>query len=246
MSAKRTDLDLLRQSMKPGKPAATCSGQPQKDIPALDDPPEAAKAGKDKPKQTKRATVLKRHDRNIYRRAFSETQLLDLMYDEDFTDGTSYHFITGGDVDSLSFLKVILRQQDLEHCIFSTWCMASEDIFQMQGWLEAGKIKRLDAYVGEIFPNSYNLEWRLLCPIIQKHGGRVAVFRNHAKIFAGYGDKFAFGFQGSANINTNPRAENGCITIGREIYEFYREYFDGIISFVKPEDQPQEMLQLHE
>ncbi len=243
MSAKKTDMDLLRQSLKPSRAPAACSEQPQRDIPAFDDPPESATTAKDKPKQTKRATMLKRHDRNIYRRAFSETQLLDLMFSEDFADGASYHFITGGDVDSLSFLKIILRQQDLAHCLFSTWCMASEDIFQLQDWLQTGKIKRLDAYVGEIFPNSYNLEWRLLCPIIKNHGGRVAVFRNHCKVFAGYGEKFAFGFQGSANINTNPRAENGCLTIGREVYEFYREYFDGIISFVKPEDQPQEMLQ---
>lgn len=68
--------------------------------------------------------------------------------------------------------------------------------------------------------------------------GRVAVFRNHAKIYAGYGPKFAFGIESSANINTNPRTENGCITIGREIYEFYKEYFDGIISFIKDEDLP--------
>lgn len=185
---------------------------------------------KDKPR-SRRSTVLKRRAANTYRRAFSETQLLDLV-DLNFADGDSYHFITGGDVDSLSYLKLILRQQCLDHCLFSTWCMASEDIYQIQDWLEAGTIKTMDAYVGEIFPGTYKLEYQLLRPLIEEHGGRVAVFRNHAKIFAGYGPKFAFGVETSANINTNPRTENGCITIGREIYEFYREYFDGIISFI--------------
>lgn len=185
----------------------------------------------------RRAKTLKRHNRNIYRRAFSETQLLD-MVELDFKEGDSYHFITGGDVDGLSYLKIILRQQDLEYCLFSTWCMASEDIYQIQEWLEAGKIKKMDAYVGEIFPGTYTLEWGLLCPVIKKHGGRVAVFRNHAKIFAGYGEKFAFGIETSANINTNPRAENGCITIGRDIFDFYKGYFDDIISFVKEENMP--------
>lgn len=185
---------------------------------------------KKRPNQ-KRATVLKRRAANTYRRAFSETQLLDLV-DLDFQDGDSYHFITGGDVDALSYLKIILRQQNLDYCLFSTWCMAAEDIYQMQDWLEAGKIKTMDAYVGEIFPNTYRLEYGLLKPVIESHGGRVAVFRNHAKIFAGYGPKFYFGIETSANINTNPRTENGCITIGREIYEFYFNYFDGIISFV--------------
>lgn len=184
---------------------------------------------KDKPKQ-KRSRVLVRRHQNTYRRAFSETQLLDIV-DAPFHNGESHHFITGGDVDALSFLKIILRQQDLDYCLFSTWCMASEDVYQIQDWLESGKIKKMDAYVGEIFPGSYRLEYGLLKPIIEKHGGRVAVFKNHAKIFAGYGDKFYFGIETSANINTNPRTENGCITIEKEIFDFYKEYFDGIIGF---------------
>ena len=44
---------------------------------------------------------------------------------------------------------------------------------------------------------------------------------------------FYFGIQTSANINTNPRTEQGSITGDRGIYDFYREYFDGIISFEK-------------
>lgn len=68
--------------------------------------------------------------------------------------------------------------------------------------------------------------------IIEKHQcGRVAVFRNHSKIFAGTTDKYSFGIQMSCNINTNPRTENGCIQINDEIFKFYKEYFDGINSF---------------
>jgi len=199
------------------------------DLSALGEKPEIDKENPPETKQ-KRSTCIKRRNASIYRRAFSETQLLDLLKGN-FQDGESYHVITGGDVDALSYLKVVLRQQDLEYCLFSTWCMASEDVYQVQDWLESGKIKQMDAYVGEIFPGSYRLEYRLLKPTIEKHGGRVCVFRNHAKIFAGYGNKFAFTVETSANINTNPRTEQGCITIGQDIYEFYRAYFDGIRGF---------------
>jgi hypothetical protein len=194
-------------------------------------PPPAEEA----PKRTKRSSVLKRHSRNTYRRAFSETQLLDLVEGEDFAaeQGASYHFLTGGDVDGLSYLKIILRQQSLDYCLFSTWCMAAEDIYQIRDWLEAGRIKKLDAYVGEIFPNTYRLEYALLKTVVTEDVGRIAVFRNHAKIFAGVGQKFAFGIQTSANINTNPRVENGCITIGDDIYKFYKDFFDGIVTIVK-------------
>ena len=182
-----------------------------------------------RPKQ-KRSTNITRRHQNTYRRAFSETQLLDIC-DLPFRKGDSYHFITGGDVDGLSYLKIVLRQQDLDYCLMSTWCMAFEDVYQIKDWLEAGKIKTMDAYVGEIFPGTYRLEYALLKPTIEENGGRVAVFRNHAKIFAGYGDKFYFGIETSANVNTNPRTENGCITIDKKLFEFYKAYFDDIVSF---------------
>lgn len=182
------------------------------------------------------AACLELSTRHLYRRAFSESTLLDILGSFNFTDGMSYHFITAGDVDSLSYLKAILRAQSCDHVLLSTWCMAAEDIFQLQEWLAQGKIKKLDVYVGEIFPNSYKVEYQMLCDMYANNGqlaggGRVAVFRNHSKIFAGLGDKFAFGVETSANVNTNPRTENGCITISNEIYEFYKDYFDGIKSF---------------
>lgn len=167
----------------------------------------------------------------LYRRAYSETQLLDVTTNE-FKDGHSYNFITGGDVDSLSFLKIVLRKQNLDYLLFSTWCMAAEDILQFDEWITNGKINKLDAYVGEIFPNSYKIEYGMLKKMFDKHNcGRIAVFKNHSKIYAGYGDKFYFGIQTSANINTNPRTENGNITIDKGIFEFYKQYFDGIKSF---------------
>jgi hypothetical protein len=159
--------------------------------------------------------------------------LIDACEKFDFAEGYSYHFITAGDVDALSYLKAILRQQPLDHLLFSTWCMAAEDILQMEEWMQAGRIGKLDAYVGEIFPNSYKIEFQMLKDMFARNpgNGRIAVFKNHSKIFAGTGSKFAFAVESSANINTNPRTENGCITIDRGLYEFYREYFDGIKSF---------------
>jgi len=187
----------------------------------------------DSPKEAKRrrSECIIRSDKTIYRKAFSETQLLDILPRE-FKDGESYHCITAGDVDALSYLKVILRQQKLDYCLFSTWCMAGDDILCFEEWLESGQIKKLDAYMGEIFPGSYKFEYKKLTELFQKFNcGRIGIFKNHSKIFAGYGEKFYFGIETSANINTNPRAENGCITIGKEIFDFYKGYFDKIVSF---------------
>ena len=203
----------------------------EEEQPTADTPSEQEEQPTVKRAHRRHAVCIELSERYLYRRAFSEVSLLDIL-PKDLQDGHSVHCITAGDVDSLSYLKCVLRVQNLDHCLFSTWCMAAEDILQFDEWLTQGKIKKLDAYVGEIFPSSYKVEWRMLQDLFDKHQcGRIAVFRNHSKIFAGTGDRFAFGIETSANINTNPRTENGCITIGRDIYEFYKSYFDGIVSF---------------
>lgn len=171
---------------------------------------------------------LRRKDAHLYRRAFSESKLLEIL-DRDFSPGTTYHCISGGDIDSLSYLKHIIRQQNLRYLLFSTWCMADDDVLQFREWQEAGKIARMDAYCGEIFPGSYSSQHKALVDVVRDCNGRVCIFRNHAKIYAGIGDKFAFAIESSANIN--PRTENTTITVGEEVFRFYKDFFDGIKSF---------------
>lgn len=187
---------------------------------------------KEETKKSHRRTVAlkQRETKTIYRRAFSETQLMDAV-GQDFQNGDIYNVITSGDVDGMSYLKLMVRQQVIDYVLISTWVMANDDILQLEEWLISGKIKKCDVYVGEVFKKSYAFEYADLKRIITHEIGRVVNFRNHSKIFAGYGEKFHFGIQTSANINTNPRTEQGCIQINREIFEFYKEYFDGINSF---------------
>ena len=193
---------------------------------------EMVEVKRSKKRKRPHVTCTVRNDRNIYRKAYSETQLLDVL-GFNFKEGESYHCISAGDVDSLSYLKCVLRQQDLDYCLISTWCMAMDDVLQIEEWLQAGKIKTMDAYVGEIFTGTYRGEYAVLKPLLKEYGGKVCIFRNHSKVIAGYGAKFYFATESSANINTNPRAENTVLTIGKGIFDFYKEYFDGIISFAK-------------
>ena len=186
--------------------------------------------------KTKRRSVecLELSTKYEFKRAFSEIKLLEALKYERLKENTSYNFITGGDVDALSYLKIVLNEQNLDYLLFSTWCMAAEDILQIDEWIQQEKIKKMDAYLGEIFPNSYKIEYKMMLNLFDKYKcGRMAIFKNHSKIFAGYGEKYYFGIQTSANINTNPRTENGNITLSKELFEFYKSYFDGIKSFEK-------------
>ena len=109
--------------------------------------------------------------------------------------------------------------------------MALQDIEELDRYLTLGQIGRLDSYVGEIFKGSYNNEWLRLTDLHNRHGGRVAIFRNHAKVYVGFGERFNFVIESSANINTNPRTEQTAITVDTGLAEFYKGFFDGIVSF---------------
>jgi len=201
----------------------------------IDSAPPAEENKGTAPSSRRRTTACTSFSKQyLYRRGFSEARLLEAMKLEKFQKGQCWHFITAGDVDSLSFLKVVLlHQPKLQYLLFSTWCMAAEDILQFGEWIDQGVIGHLDCYVGEIFPNSYRVEWQMLNELVKRTGcGRIAVFRNHSKVYAGYGDNFHFTIECSANINTNPRTEQACITIDEGVMRFYKDYYDGITSIV--------------
>ena len=170
----------------------------------------------------------------LYKRAHSEIQLLNCLDDEKLKRGRAYSFITSGDVDALSFLMLAMRTyKTLDYLLVSTWVMDSQDILMLFDLHKQGKIKKMDFYLGEIFKSSYSSTFFQLKELVDKTKcGRIATFRNHSKIFAGITEKGeGFSIQMSANINTNPRTENGCIITDTESYEFFKDYFDGINSF---------------
>lgn len=171
-------------------------------------------------------TRSKRHAR----RAASEATLAAIL-PADIEDGDAWHVMSSGDVDSLSFVAHIIKHHRLDYVAFSTWCMALDDVDQLNAWIEEDRIARLDAYVGEIFPGSYAREHGALCSTVRATSGRVAVFRNHSKVFLLRSGARAWVIESSANINTNPRTENTCITADFGLYEHHKRYFDSIRSF---------------
>lgn len=116
------------------------------------------------------------------RRAKAEAHLAEIipaLVDE----GDSWHVISHGDIDSLSYLAHALDGvPHFDHVVVSTWCMARADLDRLADWLDSGRIDQLDFYVGEIFPNQYGDEYARLLEMADVYGCRVVVARNHSKI----------------------------------------------------------------
>jgi hypothetical protein len=192
----------------------------------FDDPPEL-----EAPDERVEPQGIKTRARSIVCRSCYGEQTLESLFGYELEKDTAYHVISGGDIDNYSYLKFILRQQKIHYCLLSTWVIAWNNVAEIERNLETGRMARLDIYVGEILKKSYKDKWDALCDLMRKHGGRVALFRNHSKIVVGFGDKFNFVLESSANMNQNPRTENTVITTNTELALFYKAFFDGIKSF---------------
>ena len=174
--------------------------------------------------------VFKTWDTQKKMRIMSEANLDDAL-DWHMEPGTAYHVISYGDVDSLSFLRHIVKQQRLRYCLLATWCMATSDAREMLAWVQRGDVARMDFYVGEIFKSGYRGCLDVLDEICKATGGRVARVRNHSKLMVFFGERFSGCIESSANVDTNPRIEQTCITIDAGIAGFYKSFFDQMIDY---------------
>lgn len=178
------------------------------------------------------ARAMRTRNRISVRRAKSEALLRDLL-PPFIEDGDSWHVISSGDVDSLSFLQHLMACEPWDYLMVSTWCMAMQDVEQLAAWLAAGQLQWVDAYTGDILPSQYPTVHEALCTAVRKHQGRVVTFRNHSKVML-LGNRHTGRFvvvESSANLNTNPRTEQTAVTADAGLFHFYADFFDGIESF---------------
>lgn len=170
--------------------------------------------------------------RHISRKAASEAAL-ESSLNWHFRDGDCYHCFSFGDVDSMSYFKHVLKQQHVNYLALSTWCMAGEDVGDMLKWHRQGLLGRVDLFVGEIFRGSYPEVYDMAQELIRECGGRLVVFRNHAKVMAIKGERFDCLIESSANVNTNPRSENTVLTVDSALVDDYVRLFSEIVPFNK-------------
>ena len=119
----------------------------------------AIQAGKEEEeRQDGNARAQRAAHRMQVRRAKAEAQLAEILPDR-FQAGDSWHVVSHGDIDALSYLTHALKGVPyFDYVAISTWCVARTDLEQIAAWLDAGRIDQFDLYAGEIFPSQYGDE----------------------------------------------------------------------------------------
>lgn len=176
--------------------------------------------------------VLKTMSTHRKMRLMSEQALAEAM-DWHLEPGVAYHVVSYGDVDALTFLRRIAQDQRLDYVILSTWCMAQVDAEEIDKWVRRGIIGRIDYVVGEVFRSHarYREIRKTMDATAHACGGRVLRCRNHSKVMVCYGREYDAVVESSANVDTNPRCEQTCVTVDTPLADFYREWFDQLPDF---------------
>jgi hypothetical protein len=150
----------------------------------------------------------------------------------DLQAGRSYHFISAGDIDAVSFLTLLIEKHGpFDEFYGSTWTMSRQDCELLDRYLQAGHIRNIAFFTGEYFAKRETSVYGSLVEVIRRHQGRIKLFKNHCKLLLV--QNAAAGFwavcESSANFTTNPRSEQTVITPSRELYEFYKTWFESLL-----------------
>ncbi len=186
------------------------------------------------------ARAVRRQSRKQVRQAKSEAHLAAIL-PAVLDDGDSWHVLSRGDVDALSYVAHVLSGMGYaDELLLSTWCMASADLKRIAAWLDAGTVDRLTLCAGEIFPSQYPDEYRLALEIAATYdNARLIVARNHSKVSLlarhdwDNGAGYFVAIESSANVNTNPRIEQTALHRDRVLHDFYREQFCALKSIAR-------------
>ena len=180
--------------------------------------------------ETRKAVARKSANRHHLRRAQAESTLAEILPPR-IELGDSWHVVSRGDIDSLSYLRHVLAgTTHLDHVIMSTWCIAKNDLTEIAGWLDSGRIEQFDLYAGEIFPGSYGDEYEQMLAMCETYGARLIVAKNHSKVTlaCNTAEGYYIAIESSANVNTNPRIEQTALHNSADLHAFYLEFFSGI------------------
>lgn len=173
------------------------------------------------------ARAARTAQRRQMRHAKGEASLAELLPAR-LADGESWHVISHGDIDALSYLAHALAGvPHFDYVAISTCCIAKADLDQIANWLDTGRIDRFELYAGEIFPNQYGDEYEQMLRMASTYDCRVVIAKNHSKITLASLDTedYYLAIESSANVNTNPRIEQTAMHRSRELFQFYREFF---------------------
>ena len=188
-------------------------------------PPEQAVEEKSMPEGRR---LLRKKIKREFKRAGNlkaVAEILDYLPDP----GSSIHVIGNGRYDFFDWVPHLTGLIG-EPCqgYFSTWTMNRDNVLELLDLYDKGRLSSITMMTGIYFKRRESSNYATLLEGIQARGQRYMAFWNHTKIILLEGGGYSLAVEGSANMTSNPRLEQYCISNDRALFEFHREWIEAM------------------
>ena len=185
------------------------------------------------------ARALRNTARRRFKRQGQRESLADILNGPP-GPGETVHIISGAKFDFWTWVPVLidwLGRADALYC--STWTLSRNTAIELAELWDADRIGDVTFLTGLYFKRRETAVYSTLLQTIRRRGGRYRAFQNHAKLLllhnAAAGHFLTV--EGSANLTSNPRAEQYAVTNDRALWEFCRDWFEEVAGRIKPEPE---------
>lgn len=173
---------------------------------------------------------LKRHAQRLE----GKKRLLDLVA-EPPRPGEQIHLVGVNRFDFWTWAPALLEWlKTTDHLYASTWILNRNTARELFELIDAGRIPGPRAHIltGTYFKRRESAVYSYLVDGLTRRGGRFLAFANHSKVLllANARRRQWFTVETSANLTENNRAEQFVLTNDRGLHDFYRDYFDELLS----------------
>jgi hypothetical protein len=170
----------------------------------------------------------------------SKIRLINMMRKEHLRDvldalpepGQSIHMVSNGRYDFWTWIPVLIELMGgrADEFFGSTWTLSRPNAREMLQLFDAGTIGQITMMTGTYFKRRETAVYATLLEGLQARGQRYVAFENHAKItlLCRHDREIYLTVEGSANFNANPRVEQYVLTHHRGLYDFHREWMEGM------------------
>lgn len=169
------------------------------------------------------AVALQQQHRITTRRVQNDAELARLL-PPSIAPGDSWHVLSTGDIDVLSFLRHLLcGVTHFETVLIATSRINRDDLEQISDWLDAGRIETFHLVIDQRFARLAPDEYELSKTIAASFGGSVTTCLNHSKVTLCSSPQTNTWLvvESSANVNTNRRLEQTAVCNSQTLHAFY-------------------------
>lgn len=177
------------------------------------------------------ARSIRREARHRMKRADRRENLREVL--TELPDpGWSVHVLGCNKFDAWTWIphSIELMGGRADELLINTWIISSQHAKELVYLIRSGNVGRTTVMTGLLFKGKDPAAYALLVEELAKHDGRYLAVLSHAKItlLANKNNNQYITIESSANLSTNEKVEQTAVHNDRNLYDWYKGWFDGV------------------